>query len=146
LHTVQTMGAHPLERAYQRVRSQLGSVGPGQVSASEVSRLMAIAARHRSAYMWPWESEPASIATGILDDETYDWQAVVGGMLRTGGRPVVATEEQLAEANRLAAESGNPADPTGSAGLAGLLNLREAGIVGADERVGVLFTGIRRGP
>jgi hypothetical protein len=30
------------------------------------------------------------VATGILDDETYDWRAVVEGMLTTGGRPLVA--------------------------------------------------------
>ena len=58
--------------------------------------------------MWPWESEPKSIATGILDDETYDWLAVVGGMLRSGGRPVVVYEERLAEANELGRARGSP--------------------------------------
>ena len=43
------------------------------------------AARHRSEFMWPWEQEPHSIAHGILDDETYDWLAVVEAMLATGG-------------------------------------------------------------
>jgi threonine synthase len=142
LHTVQTTGAHPLQRAYDQVRSQLPD-GPGR---ADIERVLTYAAQHRSAYMWPWESEPASIAAGILDDETYDWHAVVAAMLRTGGRPLVVSEERLAEANRLASESGNPADPTGSAGLAGLLDLRSAGIVGPDERVAVLFTGVRHGP
>ena len=31
------------------------------------------------------EEEPVSIAEGILDDETYDWAAVLEGMVRTGG-------------------------------------------------------------
>ena len=52
--------------------------------------------------MWPWETEPHSIAHGILDDETYDWAAVVEAMLTTGGRPVVVSEELLARANQLA--------------------------------------------
>ena len=95
--------------------------------------------------MWPWESEPKSIATGILDDETYDWRAVVGAMLTTGGQPLVVTEDRLAEANELGAATGIAVDPTGSAGLAGLLDLRQSGVVGADERVAVLFTGVRRG-
>jgi len=145
LHTVQTTGAHPLERACRRVRALLPAGGAGPVRRADAERALASAARHRSAYMWPWESEPKSIATGILDDETYDWRAVVGGMLTTGGQPLVVSEDRLAEANGLAAMTGIPADPTGSAGLAGLLDLREAGVVAADERAAVLFTGVRRG-
>jgi threonine synthase len=150
LHTVQTTGAYPLERAYHRVRAMLAAAGQERGDGTrprraDVERVLATAARHRSAYMWPWESEPKSIATGILDDETYDWRAVVGAMLTTGGQPVVVTEDRLAEANELGTATGIPADPTGTAGLAGLLDLRQAGVVGADERVAVLFTGVRRG-
>jgi threonine synthase len=147
LHTVQTGGAHPLERAYHRVRAMLpggdqGATGPWR--RDEAEHALATAARRRSDYMWPWESEPKSIATGILDDETYDWRAVVGAMLTTGGQPVVVSEGRLAEANGLGTATGIPVDPTGSAGLAGLLDLRRAGVVGADERVTLLFTGVRR--
>jgi threonine synthase len=103
------------------------------------------AATHRSEYMWPWESEPRSLATGILDDETYDWLAVVEGMVVTGGWPLVVSEELLAEAHRLGREhTGIRADPTGTAGLAGLMALVRAGVVAGDERVAVLFTGVER--
>jgi threonine synthase len=94
--------------------------------------------------MWPWETEPKSIATGILDDETYDWREVVAGMLSTGGQPRVVTEERLAQANELGTAAGFLVDPTGSAGLAGLLDLCTDGVVGAGERVAVLFTGLQR--
>jgi len=106
------------------------------------------AARHRSEFMWPWEHEPRSIAHGILDDETYDWLAVVEGMLATGGGPLVVDEETLAAANALALEATTiRVDATGSAGLAGLLALRDSGDVSDDERVAVLFTGaIRQHP
>ena len=71
------------------------------------------------------------MATGILDDETYDWRAVVEGMLLTGGRPLVVSEDSLVEANRLAvAGTGIPVDPTGSSGLAGLLEMRRSGAIG----------------
>jgi threonine synthase len=151
LHTVQTAGAHPLERAYHQVRATLpdgdhagrGAARPRR--RADVDRALAAAARHRSAYMWPWESEPKSIASGIVDDETYDWRAVVGAMLITGGQPLVVSEDRLAEANELAGATGTPVDPTGSAGLAGLLDLRQAGAVGVDERAAVLFTGVLRG-
>ena len=81
----------------------------------------------------------------LVDDETYDWLAVVEGLRAGGGRPLTVSESLLGEANALATESTRiPVDPTGSAGLAGLLALRRDGDVGDDERVAVLFTGIDR--
>ncbi|GEM_PF-31003 len=140
IHTVQTAAAHPLERAYTRVRAMLPD-GPGP---DAIGTAMAEAARHRSAFMRPWPAPPASVAAGILDDETYDWRAVTEGMLLTGGLPLVVSEQALAEAGRLAARTGIPVDPTGSAGLAGLAELRRRGEVGDRDRVAVLFTGRRR--
>lgn len=129
--TVQTEGAWPLKRAYDLVATH--------------PQGLPYAARHRSEFMWPWESEPHSIAHGILDDETYDWFAVVEGMLATGGRALVVGEELLAEANAVGrATTGIDVDPTGTAGLAGLMALRRNGEVGDDERVAVLFTGVVR--
>jgi threonine synthase len=140
IHTVQTASAHPLERAFRRVREVL----PQPAGPADIAVAMRTAAAHRAAYMWPWEEPRRSIATGILDDETYDWRAVVGGMLTTGGQPVVVSEERLAEANDLGRAAGYDVDPTGSAGLAGLLELRSAGVVGPGDRAAVLFTGVRR--
>ncbi len=131
---MQTEGAWPLKRAFDAVRLHLGA-----------TQALRVAAHHRSAFMWPWEQEPRSIAHGILDDETYDWLAVVEGMLATAGRALVVDEETLERANVLAREAtGIEVDHTGSAGLAGLLALRTAGHVADDERVAVLFTGVVR--
>jgi len=140
-HAVQTEGAWPLPRAFERVAERLTSdAGPQAVRAA-----LSYAATHRSEFMWPWEAEPRSIAHGILDDETYDWLAVVEGMLVSGGGPVVVSEDLLARANAVATDATHiDVDPTGSSGLAGLLALREQGEVGDHERVGVLFTGVRR--
>jgi threonine synthase len=141
IHTVQTCGAHPLERAYGRVRALL----PDEPGPDAVRQAMAKAAAHRSAFMQAWEEQPKSVATGILDDETYDWRAVVEGMLMTGGRPLVVSEDLLLEANRLAvSKTGIQVDPTGSSGLAGLLEMRRSGAIGDQDRVAVLFTGIQR--
>ena len=138
LDTVQTTGAWPLRRAFEAVVARLDDAGPP-------GEALRYAARHRSEFMWPWEQKPRSIAHGILDDETYDWLAVVEGMMRTGGRPLVVDERTLELAHVVARETtGIDVDPTGSAGLAGLIALRHAGGVDDDERVGLLFTGITR--
>jgi len=97
--------------------------------------------------MWPWETEPRSVAGGIIDDETYDWLAVVTAMLETGGEPIVVDEETLVAANALGVDAtGIDVDATGSAGLAGLVALAGQGAIGPRETVAVLFTGIRRRP
>jgi threonine synthase len=139
VHAVQARGAFPLARAYDRVleRVTAGGRGPGAVEGA-----MRFARAHRSSFMWPWESEPASVAQGILDDETYDWAAVVAGMLRSQGRPVIVSEEILREANTLAREvTGIRVSHTGTAGLAGLMEFL-AGHPGArGQRMVVLFSG-----
>jgi threonine synthase len=141
LDTVQTLGAHPLERAYSRVRARTGE----DASPETIVEAMAYARSHRSEFMWPWEEEPKSVAHGILDDETYDWAAVVAGMLATDGRPELVSEDSLIRANELAREAtGIDVDHTGTAGLAGLLDRAARGGIGREERVTVLFTGARR--
>jgi threonine synthase len=154
LFAVQTRGAFPLARAYDRVASRLALRAPSGIPTSAGARAewlrdhaaawideeLAYAARHRSEFMWPWEETPHSVAHGILDDETYDWLSIVRGMLETGGHPIVVDEETLLHANRLGRDAtGIAVDPTGSAGLAGLLELRKT-----DARPGrhaVIFSG-----
>lgn len=146
IHAVQTLGGHPLERAYGRLMERIGPTPEGGPEGrARVEEALRYAANHRSQFMWPWEEEPKSIAHGILDDETYDWLAVLRGMATTGGGPVLVSEETLKEANALAqAATGINVDHTGSAGLAGLVQLRRDGGIGSGERVAVLFTGVKR--
>jgi threonine synthase len=164
LCAVQTAGGHPLARAYDRLAGRLlarrpdapppdpANRGPAaeflraEVDPQEVRAALRHAATHRSEYMWPWESEPKSLATGILDDETYDWLAVVEAMLATGGYPVVVDEATVARAHQLGREAtGIDVDPTGTAGLAGLIQTLATGTPLGAESVVVLFTGARRG-
>ena len=124
LHTVQTQGCAPLERAWRRAQSLGVGAAPGRWDEC----------------MWPWESEPRSAADGILDDETYDWVGAVQGMAASGGTPVVVTEAQVLEAHEMGRRlTGIDVSATGTAGLAGLLAIRDQ--VADDERVVVLFTG-----
>ncbi len=171
LHAVQTAGGFPLIRAWRRVARGLvvnlgGSLTPGDdraldddaaradagaarwlaahADAAALEQAVASAAQDRAAFMWAWDSEPASLATGILDDETYDWLAIVRGMLTTGGWPVVASEHNILEAWCEGRGEGIVASATGTAGLAGGMSLAQAGLLSPHDRVGVLFTGVDR--
>ena len=156
IHAVQTTNTHPLGRAFDLVQARLDQRLAAHLDRASTTLRGAMAdgladeeldwvAHHRSDFMKPWESVPHSIASGILDDETYDWLAVVRGMLASGGRSVLVDEETLEQANQIArAATGIDVDHTGSAGLAGLLELRRRGAIQANETCAVLFTGARR--
>jgi len=124
LIAVQTASCAPLERAWNRLNS---------IDLAE-------AARHRSRFMWAWETTPSSLASGILDDETYDWWAVAEGMRTSGGQPVVVGEDAIARARDLAwSHTGIRASATGTAGLAGAMSLP-----GAQGAIAVVFSGVER--
>jgi threonine synthase len=115
--------------------------------ASEpVHKVLELAADEPRRFMRAWDGPaPHSLAHGILDDETYDWFFLARAMLRTGGRAVIASESLIARAHALALHH-TPVNvsPTGSAGLAGLLALKEVRAVDAAARVGLFFTGLNR--
>ena len=145
LDTVQTRGAWPLARAHRQLLGELGAEPGEALDAARVHDALRAAANHRSRYMRPWETEPVSVAHGILDDETYDWLAVERAMLVTGGRALVVDEPALHEANAIARETtGVDADETGSAGVAGLLALGAAGHLAPSESIAVVLSGVRR--
>jgi threonine synthase len=124
IHAVQVAGCAPLARAWTCAR-EIG---------------LDVAANHWTACMRPWPEPSVSAASGILDDETYDWLGVVDALAGSGGEPVVASEDDVLAANDLAARvTAVPVDHTGSAGLAGLRAIRRH--VGDSECVIVLFTG-----
>jgi threonine dehydratase len=119
LHAVQTEGAAPMVRAWQRWQA-------GRRSWADC--------------MWPWEAPPQSAATGILDDETYDWLGVVEGIDATRGSAIAVPESTVVAAHELAREvTGITVSATGTAGLAGLL--AERSTIGDGERVAVIFSG-----
>ena len=118
---VQAEGCAPLRRAWDRW------VAAGQAAVSP-------------EFMTPWQ-DPHSLATGILDDITYDWMPLLQRTRETNGHPIVATETAIEQAYVLAhAHTDVHVCSTGTAGFAGLLT--EPAEVA--EHVVVLFTGIDR--
>jgi threonine synthase len=118
---VQSAGCAPFARAWQRI----SDADP------------AYAVRHRSRFMWPWGATPASAASGILDDETYDWWEAAKGVLETDGDAVVVDEAAIARAYKLGKiHTAIRASATGTAGLAGLITMAAVG-----ETAAVVFSG-----
>lgn len=90
--------------------------------------------------MSPW-ADPHSLADGILDDETYDWQADIAAM-RASSSPIVVAEQDVVAAHDLTVELGARVSPTGSAGLAALVAEARLGTMVPGEPVVVLFSGV----
>ncbi len=122
--TVQTQGCAPLAAAMDRLAPQLQA----GVAFSELDTTGA---------MQPWPTIPTSLADGILDDVTYDWIVLAWMMLATGGRAIVAPEQDVRRAHHLAQQGGHRVSATGSAGLAGLLAQPEP-----DAETVVVFSGV----
>lgn len=136
IFTVQTMGAYPLKQAFTRFA--------GEADPDDLAGSLRHAAQNRADYMKPWPATPMSVAHGILDDETYDWLALVEAMAVTDGDARIVGEPRLIEANRLGRETtGIHVSHTGSAGLAGLIDIAGAGLP-EGVRAAVLFTGAER--
>jgi threonine synthase len=139
LHAVQTEGCAPLARAWHRAEDSAADPdGPERVDGA---RDLAGLGRRWSELMTVWD-DPHSAADGILDDETYDWLGVFAAMRRSGGSPVVASEHEVTTAHDMATTAGFDVSATGSAGLAGLLAVRDR--LDASERVAVVMSGVER--
>jgi threonine synthase len=156
LHCVQAEGCAPLVAAWRAVAARaLAALGHPDLlddgdelaaaalvvpeARSAVEAAMQWAQTHRSGVMAPWVN-PHSAATGILDDEAYDWAALVRAMLVSGGWPLTISDDAVARATTLVNTDGIDADETGSAAVAGAL------VLGArpGARVVATVTGIRR--
>jgi len=153
LHAVQTEACAPLHRAWRHLTDDLGGalgLNPPDAAPDRARMLAGHTAEAEALiradrYMWPWESVGETAATGIIDDVAYDWKTVVGPMIDSGGWPIVVSEDQVVEANRLGREhTGIDVDATGTAGLAGLLEPLTRATVASDDQVVALFTGVRR--
>jgi threonine synthase len=142
LHTVQTESAAPLNRAWRALLREM-ETEPLLDHFESMDAAMEAAKREPDRFMWAWEEVCRTAASGIVDDVTYDWLPVVEAMIRSDGQAKVVTEEMVLRANALARTyTGIPVGPTGSAGLAGLLDPALIEFVDRGQNVVVFFTEI----
>jgi len=90
----------------------------------------------------PWEKPPETIATGLEDTFPWDGDAGLKALYSTGGYGVAVEDDLILESMKmLASLEGLFAEPSGAAGLAGLIQAIRDGRVDKDETVVVLVTG-----
>lgn len=90
----------------------------------------------------PWEKPPETIATGLEDTFPWDGDAGLRALYKTNGYGVGVEDELILKAMKmLASLEGVFAEPSGAAGLAGLIKAVEDGSVDKDETIVVLVTG-----
>ncbi|MDI6822908.1 MAG: threonine synthase [Bacillota bacterium] len=83
-----------------------------------------------------------TVAGGIRVPKALGDFLILRAIWETGGAAVAVSDDEILTAMReLAEEEGLFICPEGAATLAGLLHLREAGLVGADERIVLFNTG-----
>jgi len=165
LHAVQTEACQPLVRAWRTLARDLWAAlvaagapdeEPGSdremarwllrnAKESVNARVFAAAGRQRGRYMQTVPGQPTSVASGILDNETYDGFAVLRAQIETGGWPVVVSEADLvAGRDEGRVQTGLNLDATGAAGLAAALAARQAGDIAPEATCAVLLTGTQR--
>lgn len=128
LHPVQPESAHPfvamwnrfLDRFNLRPAAETGlAAWATQFDSDDLRTLIG----ENADLMKPWPGIPTSIASGILDDITYDWQPLLYHLLSSGGAPVCADEDTFVMATNMLRDLVSPTpDATGAAGLAGVLS------------------------
>lgn len=90
----------------------------------------------------PWERAPKTIATGLEDTFPWDGDAGLRALYKTNGYGVAVDDDLIIKAMKmLASYEGIFAEPSGAAGLAGLIKALEDGRIDRDETVVVLVTG-----
>ena len=146
LHPVQPQTAHAYVAMWERIRTRPGIkdvVSRSDPNPMPDERLRGLISANADT-MQPWPDPPSSVASGILDDITYDWEPLLYHQLVSGGWPVLASEDDFVNAtNLLRDQIYPPPDATGAAGLAGLL-ADDAAERNRETTAVVLVTGVDR--
>lgn len=83
-----------------------------------------------------------TIAGAIADDILFDAYSVIPAVTQTGGTAVAVTDAEMMEAEKmLAQKAGIFAEPTSAATIAGLIRLRQAGVIKDSQSVCCVITG-----
>jgi threonine synthase len=85
--------------------------------------------------------EPETRATAIRIGNPRSWRKALHGVEATGGMVIDVTDEEIAAAKAAIGRDGIGCEPASATTLAGLKNLRDAGLVERDAEVVAMLTG-----
>ncbi|MHA1449169.1 MAG: threonine synthase [Candidatus Hodarchaeales archaeon] len=89
-----------------------------------------------------WQTTPRTVAGGLADPHPWDADAALKAIYDSNGTGVSVTEEAILRTqNWLAKDEGIFGEPSGTAGLAGLEQLINAGTIDSGDRIVVPVTG-----
>ena len=135
LDTVQTEAAWPLKRAFDAIEARGNATRALRLPRRTAPRSCGRGSRRRRASRTG--SSTTRRTTGSPSSRRCSRRAAGRRSCRRG-------DGSRARTHSRSETTGIDVDPTGSAGLAGLLALREAAEITDDERIAVLFTGVVR--
>jgi len=88
-----------------------------------------------------WEN-PQTVAGGLVDPYPWDADTAVPAIKRSNGTAETVSDKEILSSEKLLAETeGIFAEPSGAAGLAGLIKLLKAGVIDRSDDVVVEITG-----
>jgi threonine synthase len=125
-------------------------VAAGELDAAEVPMLTGVQAEGAAPMVEAVESGAAdterwadveTVATAIRIGNPVNAPKALPGIRETGGTAVAVSDAAITDAQRSLAEEGIGVEPASAASLAGLRELRAAGVVDDDEDVVCLTTG-----
>jgi len=117
---------------------------------SDIPHLVAIQAEGCAPLVRAWKKKrpiktwenPKTIAGGLADPYTWDWDLVFRGLKESKGVAEAVSDELILEAQRILARyEGIFVEPSGAASLAGLIKALNKGLIDRDDLVVIEATG-----
>jgi threonine synthase len=85
--------------------------------------------------------EPETVATAIRIGAPASWDRAVRAILETDGVVTSVSDDDILEAKAVIDAAGVGCEPASAASVAGVMRLRQAGVIGPSERVVAVLTG-----
>jgi threonine synthase len=123
LHVIQAEGSAPMARMFAEMEKNRvardGSVMPDIVPVAD----------------------PKTLATAIKIGSPISWKKSLRGVLRSGGRVLAASEQEIADAKAIIGRDGIGCEPASATTIAGIRKMVVAGNMGRTESVVAVLTG-----
>jgi threonine synthase len=123
LHVIQAEGSAPMARMFAEMEKN-GVARDGSVMLDIVP-----------------VADPKTLATAIKIGSPISWKKSLRGVLRSGGRVLAVSEQEIADAKAIIGRDGVGCEPASATTIAGIHKMVAAGNIGRTESVVAVLTG-----